>query len=135
MSNWAEIIIVKEVQKESKIKQEKIALQNKIAQEKKHEANTSAMQHFLNRYIDNEWFWKLIAYGYFVGKTLGLFILIDVFIFGRPTMILFAFTFLCFSYLDLKLYKLYLGKRLKDSRDLCVPLDDYVRNYFSANPL
>lgn len=110
MASWAEIMIVKEVQRESRIKQENVALQNKIAQEKKHEANISAMQLFLNRYIDKEWLWKLIAYTYFASKTLGLLILVDVFIFGRPTMMLFAFIFLCCSYLNLKLYKLYLRK-------------------------
>lgn len=115
MGSWTEIIIVKEVQEESRIKQEKIALQNKIAQEKQHETNISAMSLFLGRHINYEWLWNLIAFGYFVCKTLGLLILIDVFIFGRPTIVLFAFILLCFSYLNLKFYKLHLGKRAKDS--------------------
>lgn len=98
MSSWAEIMIVRDVQKAT--------LQDKINQEKKQEANVSAMHVFLNRYIDNEWFWKFIAYTYFVCKTLGLLLLIDVFIFGRPTMMLLAFVFLCCCYINQKLYKL-----------------------------
>lgn len=115
MDSWAERMIVIEVQEESRIREDQIALQNKIAQEKKHETNISAMRLFLGRHINYEWLWNLIAFGYFVCKTLGLLILIDVFIFGRPTIILFAFILLCFSYLNLKLYKLHLGKRSKDS--------------------
>ena len=110
MGSWAERMIVREVQEERRIKQEKVALQNKIDREKKHEANISAMRLFLNRHINNEWFWNLIAYTYFVCKTLGLLLLIDVFIFRRPTIVLFALIFLCFYLLNLKLSKLYLKK-------------------------
>lgn len=115
MDSWAERMIAIEVQEESRIRKDQIALQNKIAQEKQHETNISAMRLFLGRHINYEWLWNLIAFGYFVCKTLGLLILIDVIIFGRPTIILFAFILLCFYYLDLKLYKLHLGKRSKDS--------------------
>ncbi len=111
MGSLAEKIIAREVQEENRIQQEKVALQNKITQEKKQEANISAMRLFLDRYINNDWFWKFIAYTYFVCKTLGLFILLDVFIFRRPTVILFALILLCCYYLNLKLYKLYLRKK------------------------
>ena len=107
MRSWAEKMIVREVQEESRIEQEKVSLRNKIFQEKKQEANISAMRLFLNRHINNEWFWNFIAYTYFVCKTLGLLLLIDVLIFRRPTMMLFALVFLCFYFLNIKLYKLY----------------------------
>lgn len=110
MGSWAEIMIVKEVQKENRIKQQKVVLQKKIAQEKKQKASISAMRLLVNVYIDDEWFWRFIAYTYFVCKTLGLLILIDVFIFRRPTIILFAFIFLYCYYLNPKLYKLSLRK-------------------------
>lgn len=108
MGSWAERMIVIEVQEESRIREENIALQNKITREKKQEANVSAMRLFLHRHINNEWFWKFIAYTYFVCKTLGLLILVDVFIFRRPTIMLLGLIFLCCYGLNRKLYKLYL---------------------------
>lgn len=105
MGNWAERIIVRQVQEESRIKQEKIALQNKIFQEKKQEANVLTLRLFPYRYINYERFWNFIAYTYFIGKTLGLIILIGLLFFGRLNTILFTLIFLCFCYFNLKLYK------------------------------
>lgn len=105
MGSWAEGMIVKIVQEESRIKEEEIKLQEEKSQKKKQEASTLAMRLFLSRHIDLEWFWKFIAYTYFVCKTLALFILIDTFIFGKPFLTLFIFIFLCCYYLNLKLYK------------------------------
>lgn len=116
MGSWAERMIVKEVQEESRIKQEENALRNKIAQEKMHESNVLALRLFSSyRHIDKEWFWNFIAYTYFICKTLGLLILIDLFIFRRPNTTLFIFIFLSCYYFNLKLYKYISGKKTKDN--------------------
>ena len=115
MGRLAERMIVQEVQEKSRIKQERITLRNKIAQEKIHEDSISALRLFSSyRNIDKEWFWNFIAYTYFICKTLGLLILIDLFIFNKPIAILFIFTCLSCYYLNLKLYKAYFRK--KDQR-------------------
>lgn len=105
MGSLAERMIVQEVQEKSRIKQERITLQNKIAQEKTHEASISALRLFLSTRMDNESFWKFIAYTYFISKTLGLLILIDLLIFGRLNTVLLIFIFLCCYYFNQKLYK------------------------------
>lgn len=108
MGSFAERMIVQEVQKESRIKQEKVMLRNKIAQEKLHEANTSALRLFYYyRNFDKEWFWNFIAYTYFICKTLGLLILIDLIIFKKPSATLFISICLFCYYFSLKLYKSY----------------------------
>jgi len=112
MGSWAEEMIIREVQEKSKIKQEKIALQNKIVREKKQEVNTSAMRLFLCRHIDNEWFWKFIAYAYFVCRTLGLLILISIIIFGRSGTVRFMFIYIAVAILNLIFYKYISKKRL-----------------------
>ena len=114
MGSFAERMIVQEVQEESRIKQERIALQNKIAQEKLHEVSTSALRLFSSyRNFDKEWFWNFIAYTYFICKTLGLLILVDIFIFKKPIATLFIFIYLFCYYFNLKLYKAYFKKRSK----------------------
>lgn len=115
MGRLAERMIVKEVQEESRIKQEKITLQNKIAQEKIHEASISALRLFSSyRDIDKEWYWNFIAYTYFICKTLGLLILIDLLIFKKPIATLFIFILLFCYYFNIKIYKAYCRK--KDQR-------------------
>src|SRR3989338_7094227 len=109
MGSLAERMIVQEVQEESRIKQAKITLRNKIAKEKIHEDSISALRLFSSyRNIDKEWFWNFIAYTYFICKTLGLLILIDLFIFKKPIATLFIFVYLFCYYFNLKLYKSYL---------------------------
>jgi hypothetical protein len=111
MDNLVEIMIAKNVQEESKIRKEKIVLQSKIAREKIHEANTLDLRlYFSYNNIDNEWFWRLIAYTYFICKTLGLSILIDYYIFKRPNITLFLFIFLCCYSVNLIFFK-YVPKR------------------------
>ena len=115
MGRLAEIMIAQEIQEESRIKQERIFLQNKIAQEKIHEASISALRLFSSyRDFDKEWFWNFIAYTYFICKTLGLLILVDIFIFKKPIATLFTFVYLFCYYFNLKLYKAYFRK--KDQR-------------------
>ena len=116
MGELAERIILKEVREESRIKQEEIALRNKIAQEKIHETNILALRLFSSYgYVDKEWFWNFIAYTYFTCRTLGLLILINLFIFGRTNTILFTSIFLYFCYLNLKLYRYISRKKTKDN--------------------
>lgn len=114
MGDWAERMIIEGLQEESKIRQERIALRNKIAQEKIRKANTLVLSLFPYRNIYGEWFWNFIAYTYFICKTLGLFILIDLFIFGGKNIILLIFILLGCFYLNLKLYKYISGKKSKE---------------------
>lgn len=107
MGKLAERMIVKEVQEKSRMNQEGVVLRNKITQENKQRVNILTLRLFSYKGINNEWFWKFIAYTYFICKTLGLLILVDVFIFNRPNLILFTFIFFCFYYFNRKLYKLY----------------------------
>lgn len=111
MGDWAERMVIKELQEENRVKQEKTALQNKIAREKKQETKISALRLFPYRHIDNEGFWKFVAYTYFVCRTLGLLILLSLLIFGELNAILVAFIFLCCCYFNLKLYKFHPGKK------------------------
>ncbi|MDP2585730.1 MAG: hypothetical protein Q8P29_02510 [Candidatus Levybacteria bacterium] len=111
MGNWAEGMIVKEVQKASKIKQEEIALQDKINQEKQHEKSILALRLFSSyRYIESERFWSFLAYAYFVCKTIGLLFLIGLLFFGKLHTIFFIIIFLCCYYINLKFYK-YISRR------------------------
>lgn len=102
MGSWAERMIAQEVAEKSIIRQEETALQNKIAQEKKHKANTLAMRLFHVRHIDSESFFRFIAYAYFVCKTLGLLLLIGLLFLGKLHTILFILIFLGCYILNLK---------------------------------
>lgn len=112
MGSLAERMILRELQEKNRIKQEEILLQNKIAKEKEHKVNVP-LRLFSHIRIENEWFWKVVAYTYFACKTLGLFILIDIFIFKRPNTTLFLFIFLCCYYFNLRLNKYILKKKIK----------------------
>jgi hypothetical protein len=115
MGNLVEIMIAKEVQEESRTNQDKAVLRNKIAREQKHDASTLNLRLFFScNSVDNEWFWKLVAYAYFICKTLGLSILIDFYIFRRPNITLLLFIFICCYSLNLIFIK-YAPKRIKAS--------------------
>lgn len=112
MGELAERIVLKDLQEERRIRQEEVALQNQIAQENRQEVSVLLVPY---RNIYNEWFWKFISYTYFICRTLGLLILIDIFIFGRPHAILFIFILLYCCYLNLKLYRYISRKNTKAS--------------------
>ncbi len=111
MGDWAERMIINELQEEIRIKQEKVTLQNGVVREKKQKGNALISRLFPKMHIDNEWLWKFVAYTYFICRTLGLLILLSLLIFGRLNTILIAFIFLCCCYFNLKLYKFHLGKK------------------------
>lgn len=110
MGSWAEKMIVQEVQEKSRTNQKETAFQDKMSQEKIHKASTLAMRLFHIRHIDSEWFWRFIAYTYFICKTLGLLILIGLLFLGRFKTILFTSIFLCCCVFNLKIYK-YISRR------------------------
>lgn len=111
MGSLAERMIVKEVQKDSIKKEKGVVLQNKIAQEEKHEASILALRLFSSyRHVKSEQFWSIIAYTYFICKTLGLLLLIGLLFLGKLHTILFIIIFLCCYYLNQKFYK-YISRR------------------------
>jgi hypothetical protein len=105
MNSWAERMIVKEVQEADRIKQNEIALQKITVQEKMQEIDISNLRLFSYDEIDYEWFWRFIAYAYFICRTLGLSILIDFYIFRKPDITLFLLILSCCCYFNLKLIK------------------------------
>ena len=115
MGDWIERMIIREVQEEGRIKQEKIALENKLAEKKRQEANKSVLRFFTGRHIDKEWFWKFIAYAYFVCRTLGLLLLISIIIFGKSNTVRFTFIYIAIAILNLIFYKYVLKKKIKNN--------------------
>jgi hypothetical protein len=105
MGSWAERMIVNEVREESKMRHNKIVLQNKAAGGKKQKSDSLDSRFFYYAHVDNEWFWRLIAYAYFVCRTLGLAILIDFYIFKKPDITLFLIILAFCCYFNFKFYK------------------------------
>lgn len=114
MRSWAERMIVNEMQEESIVKDEKNALQEKIEKDKKHEASILALRLFSSyRHIESERIWTIVAYTYFVCKTLGLFILIDLLFFGNLNAMWFLLIFVGCYILNRKVYKYISKKKIK----------------------
>ena len=114
MGILAERMIVKEVQKESIKKEEGIVLQDKIAQEKKHEASILALRLFSSyRHVKSEQFWSIIAYTYFICKTLGLLLLIGLLFLGKLHTVLFIVIFICCYIINLRVYRYISRKKTK----------------------
>lgn len=99
-------MIVREAQEESRIKQEAVAFQKKLAREKKHEASVSVLRRFSSKAdVDGDWFWAVTSYVYFACRTLALFLLIDMVFFRRPNITLFAAIFGACYYFNKIAYK------------------------------